>query len=326
MILLQTNRLAVVLALALAGLTGPLVLGLGGLEAFWPGVWQPALVPIVAVVEFGLFVLLLSAQRQIRSVVPVVVAAACVVLARLAAVAAGALAVASLGAGAAGIGLDSLIVNFWMGSPLAIVLQIAALVAALPAGLHAWAPGFLDRSALERLNSWGGPEGMRRPIAAPQVIDAVEMRLEVPSAPHARPFVYSFAELSQSLDRIVGLEGHLVLNGEGLVVSGRVPFQQNREELAGHLARWQVAAIPLLAPGARVPRHAMLHSADHWIVTVALAEESILTLFFTERLTESQVAQAATRAAEAAHSLFAYRYGEGAHTTAAPRAAGAAAR
>ncbi|NUP91170.1 MAG: hypothetical protein HUU25_15325, partial [Candidatus Sumerlaeia bacterium] len=76
--MLQTNRLAVVLALALAGLTGPLVLGLGGLEAFWPGVWQPALVPIVAVVEFGLFVLLLSAQRQIRSVVPVVVAAACV--------------------------------------------------------------------------------------------------------------------------------------------------------------------------------------------------------------------------------------------------------
>jgi predicted regulator of Ras-like GTPase activity (Roadblock/LC7/MglB family) len=319
MLLVETSRLTIALAFALLALLAPAVTALAGDHAFWPGLWPQVVVPFALLAEMALHFLLLSSQRQVRSVVPAFVGAVALILVRAIGCLTGALAVWLAQRGPAGYGLDVLFVDFWMGSPAVIALQLLVLLAVLPIALRHIAPGFLSQGTLTWLSassvvdSRSTGDDRRTPMALEPAADPING-----NGSHPRPFIYSFPELDRYLDKVVGLEGHLLLSDEGLVMWSRLPWHAEPEDLGAALVRWMAGASVLTAPSMPGPRPAMVHSGDHWIVSVPLREDATAHLFFTERLTASQIAPAALRAAEAVRSLFNFRLAKG-----APRASAA---
>lgn len=277
MIIVEMRRLLQVLALAVVTLLPVATLALFGPAAFWPAPWSHWMAPFVFLGELALFVGLVSSQRQVRSLVPSLVVASILVGLRMTAALVGALVVVMSRGGEAG-GFSDLFADFWMGAPLTVALQVAVLALALPAALHAWAPGFLNRQSLESLGAWaaaftalrrgpvpmasspwpvegqqpGGARGERAPAAGHhlaygkgQLGASGEGDLWGGSGP--RPFICSYDELARLCDKAVGLEGFLLTDDAGLLIWSHIPWNVDVEDLAGALCRWRLAAEPLVA-------------------------------------------------------------------------------
>jgi hypothetical protein len=323
MIILDINRLTQALALTVLVLVGPMVLAVWGPGAFWPGVWGLWIAPLVVLFEIVLHVTLLSSQRQVRSLVPPLVVAGGLAAIRLVCAFFGAALVWGFQPGSALMSLGGHTAWFWVGSPIALALQLTIIVLMLPFCLHAWAPGFLNTRSLEQITGWKLRSLSTRQASAnaseaieKQVVPAEEISLEpllnpsVSSAMH--PFIYSFADLERYYEKVVGLEGFVILSGEGLIIWTRLPWSLESAHLAGSLSRWSLAGslVGTHASG-DLPRAALLLSDHHWLVSVPLPLGATLHLYFTESLSASKVAQTSVRLTEAARSVFAYRQGGG---------------
>jgi hypothetical protein len=304
MILVETRRLAVALTVAVVAFIPPAILAAFGENAFWPAHWAEWAAPLVFVGELALYVVLLSSQRQVNSYWPPLVVASILV---------------GMQTGPQTTPLGVLFTDFWMGSPTAVGLQLIALVFALPVALHLWAPGFLSRQSLEQLTAWAMTlrEEMLARRAEMEVVAAVTPPaapgLSDPwpetSGPQAlQPFLYKFEDLARYYQKVIGLEGFVLLDEEGLMIWHSLPWRADVRVLAGELCRWRMAAEPLGGLGQCGESTAVLHTGDHWVVSAPLPLGATLHLFYTGRLPVAQVAQTTPRLTEAARALFDFRY------------------
>ncbi|MBN1477176.1 hypothetical protein JXA47_10515 [Candidatus Sumerlaeota bacterium] len=313
MIAVDTIRLVQWLTLLLVALMAPVAYAFGGSGVFWPSLWSLWAAPLAVIIEVGLYTMILSQQRQVRSLTPALVITGVLVLTRALCSLAGAAVFQQMNQMPGVESLSALALTFWMGSPLVIAFQVGLLILVLPMALHRWAPGFLEQKMLDKITRFSKsqspapPETSRlRPPPAPVVEAAPSGNGQMP---HATPFIYSFKELEGFLIKMSGLEGFVMLSPEGLVIWQTVPWAAEAEALSGSLSRWLMGINRLIAPES-APRGAIVQSEKHWIAMTSLPGEIALNLFFTETLTSAQVVHATDRAREAAEALLTYRFGE----------------
>jgi uncharacterized membrane protein len=313
MIAVDSIRLLQWLTLLLVALMAPVAYAFGGDGVFWPSLWNLWAAPLALIIEVGLYTMILSQQRQVRSLTPALVITGALVLTRVLCSLAGAGAFHLMSQMPGVQSFSALVIAFWVGSPLVIALQIGLLILILPVALHRWAPGFLEQRMLEKITRITQRQTPpTREITPPQLpsLPAPEaLPLGNDQAPHAIPFIYSFSELESHLIKLSGLEGFVMLSPEGLVIWQTVPWATEAEALSGSLSRWLLGIAPLISPDC-APRGALVQSEKHWIAMASLPGEISLNLFFTETLTSAQVAHATDRAREAAEALLTYRFGE----------------
>lgn len=313
MIAVDTIRLLQWLTLLLVALMAPVAYAFGGDGVFWPSLWSMWAAPLALIVEVGLYTMILSQQRQVRSLTPALVITGVLVLTRLLCSLGGAWAFHLMSQMPGIQSFSALAVTFWVGSPLVIALQVGLLILVLPVSLHRWAPGFLEQRMLEKITRTAQRQAQSSQESPPSKPPSHPVPETSPpgmdQAPHTMPFIYSFTELESHLIKVSGLEGFVMLSPEGLVIWQTVPWATEAEAMSGFLSRWLLGAAPLIAPDC-APRGALLQSEKHWISMASLPGEISLNLFFTETLTSAQVAHATDRAREAAEALLTYRFGE----------------
>jgi hypothetical protein len=300
-----------ILALLLVALLAPALLGLLREEVFWPTFWTPTLVPVGLALEAFVHLILLLRQRQVRTASPIIAVTLLLMALRFLGCAMWAPLVAEQGGN-----LGSALMSLWVGSPLVMFLQVVVLVTVLPVALSVFAPGFLGPRALARMTQWDREmaklaRSQLGPVSPPR--RAANKRENLPqerdhSATSAAPFLYSYTDLERYMEKVIGVEGFVILNDEGLPVWSRAPWQIGIEDLGGDLSRWLLAVRPLVTPAAGSPQGAMVHSGDHWIVAQPLPGNAMLSLFITSRHTGEQVVEIASRVTQSVASLFAHRY------------------
>jgi hypothetical protein len=313
MIIFEPNRLTQALAAFALALIPFTVLAMWGADAFWPAGWSPTLTPLVLLAEVGLFVALLTSQRQVRSILPSVVIAVAAISVRAACSFASASTVWLLGSGDAPASLGARFMELWMGSPVVIAIQLAITALALPIALHTWAPGFLSQRSLAMITSATAPKVLRRPDPLHVVLESgVE---DENSSSTAMPYVSSLLEFEKQCEQVVGLEGFMILNAEGLIIWSNLPWDDDPEEIAAGLSRWLIAGSGLTHPGAtrlrapEPPKVGLLNDSHSWVSSTSMAEGPTLHLFYAQTFSPLQVLQSSPRLAEAARAMLAYRLG-----------------
>lgn len=308
MIIVNTHRLTQWLSLIVLVLIAPLVQSIGGEGAFWPGVWSVWMIPLILLAEVAIHMSMLMSQRQVHSAIPAAVVTAGLVAVRAACCFAGALLLWLFQQGIHPLGIQ--FANHWMGSPFALALQMIVIALALPVALHSWAPGFLNENSLTRLGKYTTDLSGQLSSAKSE-----PKRQEAHAADHAQsaamqPFIYEFEELERYYNKVIGLEGFVILSNEGLIIWERMPWRDQSAAMSGRLARWLMSCSSISTPRPLSKLDtATVQAHDRWAVAVTICDGATLVLFFTERLSTTQVAQTTPRLAEAARSLFAYRYG-----------------
>jgi hypothetical protein len=314
MIAVDTIRLVQWLTLLLVALMAPIAFAFGGDAVFWPSLWSVWAAPLAVIIEVALYTMILSQQRQVRSLTPALVITGVLVLTRALCSLVGAMAFHQMGQMPGIESLSALAATFWVGSPLVVALQIGLLILILPMALHRWAPGFLEQRMLDKITRFSksqspSPRASAPPTPSPQPLVTESSPSGNGQMPSAAPFIYSFTELESYLTKMSGLEGFVMLSTEGLVIWQTVPWATEAETLSGSLSRWLISATRLISPET-IPRGALVQSERRWIAMASLPGEISLNLFFTETMTSAQVAHATDRAREAAEALLTYRFGE----------------
>lgn len=306
MITVEARRLAQIMTLV-ALVMAPLTLSLlYGEAAAWPGFWEPWLLPALLLAELALHTALLSTQGQVRSFMPCLTVAWVFTLMRGAAVGVATGLLWLFAPDPSRLALGAVYGLLWGGVPISAAIQVGIVLLAQPIFLHTWAPGFLSQQALDEMSP-KTPETAAVPVVEPLPTDRPTPSRQTP-APQAQPFLYSFPELERYVERVIGLEGFVLLSDEGLVVWERTPWQEDPQDIASHLVQW-VRGTQCLVPGSdALPISATVHSGDHWIVACPLPGNHVLHLFVKESLPVEQVAETCTRLRDATSALVTHRF------------------
>lgn len=133
------------------------------------------------------------------------------------------------------------IMKFWFGLPLAVILQVVVFIYALPYLLAMIAPGVLADTSLEDIVGGDEPE----PASAPPAPAARERSTDITPAGGLLQ-IYTLEDIPKYFDKVAGLEGFAIYTSEGLLFCHDLPQDQQVERLGVRLQN-SLTAMQLMA-------------------------------------------------------------------------------
>lgn len=190
----------------------------------------------------------------------------------------------------------------WVGSPIAVLLQVVTVI--LVAG-HLVAfidPSALDSETVARLGVDGSPTSAPRPIRG-------EMRSSeaVPTGGFIQ--VFSYEELSAMLRKTPGLEGFLVYTQEGLIAWRDLPMRLELDALAARFKAMEVASSGMMDEN-RLGRQRRLvfQTREHTICVQDLNTNFGLILVYNGRVSLGEIDERIEQIGKTTREFLQWKY------------------
>ncbi len=163
--------------------------------------------------------------------------------------------------------------QFWIGNPIAVAVQVVTLILVTPHVLEALTPDMVDKEFRNKLSGSATP------------VQTATSHHTVDSNPQGGFIqVFSFEELAAVVRKAPGLEGFLIFSQEGLIVWRDLPMRVEVDEIAARLmSKSDQIGNTMGAAGLSKMRRLMIESREHLIFITALNQNFGLILLFNGR-------------------------------------------
>jgi predicted regulator of Ras-like GTPase activity (Roadblock/LC7/MglB family) len=262
-------------------------------------IFSPLLVPLVVLFEVILYFIYISFRRETIEIVPYIVLAVLVVLFRFAASLLGAFFLAVQAQGHLGNDL----LQLWIGRPVSVLLQIAVIMLLLPHVVALTAPGMLVKDDREKLS---------KESLSVEESESVSAFALVSEATPLGGFVrtYDFTELQDYFRKVVGLEGFVLTNDEGLIIWQDLQIRLDIDTLVVRYQLFDREMGRLTKQfGLQKLYRWVLQTREHFICYVALGSTFSLLLFFNTQLSLAEIASKLDMLVRTVLELLNTRYG-----------------
>ncbi len=188
---------------------------------------------------------------------------------------------------------------FWMGNPVAILLQIFFLMLLAPYVVSVVAPGILSED---------GHRILLGEAEAYKPMSAVSFHSEgAPVGGFVR--VYTFPEMGQLLSNMTGIEGYVIYSWEGLVIWQGLRVRFDAERLAVSSQReWRHFREVQVALGLGEAEKLIAQTPEHYFIHLSLAPKFFAVLLFRRDVEIGDVLGRLKYIERTAQELFSMKY------------------
>lgn len=166
----------------------------------------------------------------------------------------------------------------WVGNPLSALLQMFIILTFAPHVAVRLAPGFLGETARSILLQSTGGTRLQRPV---------NEKAELPTATPMGGLVrlYSFQEIEDYFHKVIGLEGFVLYNEEGLVVCKDLQINLDAEGLVARYQNFNSGIVWVTqAHGLGQPMRVIVEAQSRYVFNVQVTSQFFLLLIFNDQL------------------------------------------